>query len=247
MTLGKIGTTISKEINVWAKTSKRGLLATRPIKVNIKELKYAPEPLIDTIRLNKKHISARTFFQDITEDVQIIPNPFKPGASWTKRIVHGKQPISQPLQHSFTDTRLAQPIKIEKHCNQIQTKSSTLSDNYVKQYLYKDEFNQARIEDYLYLDIIEVQERYRGQGVASKLLDKIIAYAQENFNGRFKLTASTPTGCTNSYPPALVYWKKGFRFINEEENKTMQKVLQGQLPVSATPEHTSMFLDKSLL
>lgn len=28
--------------------------------------------------------------------------------------------------------------------------------------------------------------------------------------------------------------------------KTMQKVLQGELPLSVVPEHTSMFLDRSL-
>lgn len=246
--MGKVdlGINLAKEISAYVRTSGRNLMQ-RPIsKINIEGLRYAPETLTDTFKLNKKPISAKDFFQDIVEDTQVISNPFKSGALWTKRIIHGKQPSSEVLQHSFSDTRLAQPIQLQKHCNEIQQKTPTLSDSYVEQYLYKDEFNQARIGDYLYLDIIQVQDCYKGQGVASKLLDKMIVYAKENFNGRFKLTPSTPSGCTNSYPPAMVYWKKGFRFVNEEENKTMQKVLQGELPLSSVPEHTPMFLDRSL-
>ena len=44
MGLEKVGTTIGKEIIAWARTSNsKSLLTTRPVKVNIAELKFAPE------------------------------------------------------------------------------------------------------------------------------------------------------------------------------------------------------------
>lgn len=42
MALGKIGTTLGKEIIAWTRTSSKSLLATRPIKVNTANLKYMP-------------------------------------------------------------------------------------------------------------------------------------------------------------------------------------------------------------
>ena len=43
MGIGKIGASIGKEIIAWTRTSGKSVLATRPVKVNIKGLKYAPE------------------------------------------------------------------------------------------------------------------------------------------------------------------------------------------------------------
>ena len=42
MGLEKVGTTIGKEIIAWTRTSGKSLLATKPAKVNIQGLKYAP-------------------------------------------------------------------------------------------------------------------------------------------------------------------------------------------------------------
>lgn len=43
MALDKVGTTIGKEIIAWTRTSGESILATRPVKVNITELKFAPK------------------------------------------------------------------------------------------------------------------------------------------------------------------------------------------------------------
>lgn len=53
MTLGKIGTTLGKEIIAWTRTSGRSLLATRPVKVNIEGLKYAPKLEADVVSVTK--------------------------------------------------------------------------------------------------------------------------------------------------------------------------------------------------
>ena len=70
-----------------------------------------------------------------------------------------------------------------------------------------------------------------------------MANAKKQHGGRLMLTVSTPTNCQNTIPPAIKYWKKGFRFIDDVENETMRKVLRGELPMSETPEHLPMFYD----
>ena len=42
MGIEKIGTNIGKEIIACARTGGKGLLATRPVKINTQELKYVP-------------------------------------------------------------------------------------------------------------------------------------------------------------------------------------------------------------
>ncbi len=54
MTLGKIGTTLGKEIIAWTRTSGRNLLATRPVKVNIASLKLAPQLEGDVVQISKQ-------------------------------------------------------------------------------------------------------------------------------------------------------------------------------------------------
>lgn len=53
MTLGKIGTTLGKEIIAWTKTSGRSLLATRPVKVNTAGLRLSPQLEGDVVQINK--------------------------------------------------------------------------------------------------------------------------------------------------------------------------------------------------
>lgn len=42
MGIGKIGTTIGKEVVAWTRTGSKSLLATRPVKVNMTGLNLAP-------------------------------------------------------------------------------------------------------------------------------------------------------------------------------------------------------------
>lgn len=53
MSLGKIGTTLGKEIIAWTRTGSNGLLATRPVKANTVELKLAPKLESDVVQLSK--------------------------------------------------------------------------------------------------------------------------------------------------------------------------------------------------
>jgi len=53
MGLAKVGINIGKEIIAWTKTSTKSLLATRPVKVNIQDLKYAPILEKDVVQIDK--------------------------------------------------------------------------------------------------------------------------------------------------------------------------------------------------
>ena len=59
MGIGKIGTTIGKEIIAWTKTGK-SLLATRPVKVNTAGLRLAPKLEGDIVQISKRVKSAKT-------------------------------------------------------------------------------------------------------------------------------------------------------------------------------------------
>ena len=48
MGIGKIGTTIGKEIIAWTRTSGKSLLATKPVKVTLSDLEYTSKLKTDT-------------------------------------------------------------------------------------------------------------------------------------------------------------------------------------------------------
>ena len=52
MGIGKIGASIGKKIIAWTRTSGKSLLETRPVKVNIKGLKYATALKNDTVQIS---------------------------------------------------------------------------------------------------------------------------------------------------------------------------------------------------
>ena len=61
MGIEKIGTSIGKEIIAWTRTSSKSLLATKPVKVNIQDLKYTPRLTEDVIQISKKVKSPETY------------------------------------------------------------------------------------------------------------------------------------------------------------------------------------------
>lgn len=67
MGIEKIGTTIGKEIIVWSRTSSKSLLASRPIKINTRELKYVPKLEGDLVQISKNSKII------IPEDKQLFP------------------------------------------------------------------------------------------------------------------------------------------------------------------------------
>ena len=52
MGIGKIGINIGKEITAWARTGSKNLLVTKPAKVSIQGLKYAPRLTEDVVQIS---------------------------------------------------------------------------------------------------------------------------------------------------------------------------------------------------
>jgi GNAT superfamily N-acetyltransferase len=210
---------------------------------NLKGINFAELRLADNY-INKKNY-IESFFKDVLEEFE----PWSTGIiKAKKRIIYGQQPISKKLAHDITDTRLSQPIQISEKSNYIYAKNGyeNLNPNFVKQYLYKDEFNQVRQRNNLYLDIIQVKPEYQRQGVASRLMDELIKMSKEKYNGKFTLSALPPGGTEGQIPsPSLAYWSKGFRFTSEPSNIQMLKVKNGELPLTDAPCGI-MFLDNLL-
>ena len=66
MGLEKVGVDIGKEIIAWARTGK-SLLATRPVKINTRELKYAPELKADTLQISEIQLLFRDLEKQISK------------------------------------------------------------------------------------------------------------------------------------------------------------------------------------
>lgn len=58
MGLEKLGTSLGKEIIAWTKASGKSLLATRPVKVNTKGLKYVNNLNIDTLQIKHRNLTS---------------------------------------------------------------------------------------------------------------------------------------------------------------------------------------------
>ena len=57
MVLEKIGTNLGKDITAWTRTSGKNLLTSKPIKVNLNGLKYAPQLEHDVVEFGSKKVS----------------------------------------------------------------------------------------------------------------------------------------------------------------------------------------------
>lgn len=190
------------------------------------------QQVIDTFEKDKNFV--KDFFDGVTKEYSESKGTFR----FKKRIIHGKQPTVNEVNHNISDSRLAQPIQLKEHSDYIFDVAdlNDINPNFVKQYLYKDSYNQVRQKDHLYLEIIQVQKEHQRKGIASKMLKEIQELSNKRYNGKLTLSACSPPGTEGQIPsPSLAYWSKGFRFTEESVNEQMLKVLKGELPLSEAP------------
>lgn len=81
MVLEKIGTNLGKDITAWTRTSGKNLLTSKPIKVNLNGLKYAPQLEHDVVEIGSKKVShinkkAQEAFQKLQEEFPNIERLF---------------------------------------------------------------------------------------------------------------------------------------------------------------------------
>ena len=107
-------------------------------------------------------------------------------------------------------------------------------------YVCIDKKGDRRLKPHVYISIIEVKKEYARQGAYSEAIKKLIEHVKNDkeCEGRIILSSikiSTPN--TAKIPsPSLAHWKSGFRFADEKNNKIMQNVLEGKLPLEDAPE-----------
>ncbi len=107
-------------------------------------------------------------------------------------------------------------------------------------YLCRDSKGELRLKPHIYLSFIAVKPEHARQGVCTNTLQKLIEIAKNDSKceGRIILhsTKIESPSMINIPSPSLAYWKCGFRFADESDNKIMEKVIKGELPQDKAPQ-----------
>lgn len=118
-------------------------------------------------------------------------------------------------------------------------------NKYPDNYLFVDSLGDTRLKPHIYLKFVEVKPEFARQGAYSEAIKKLIEVSKkEGCEGRITLDSMEVEceGMTKIPSPSLAHWKVGFRFANPEDNKTMEKVLKGELTPEQAPTG-SMYLE----
>lgn len=114
-------------------------------------------------------------------------------------------------------------------------------NHFPNNYLCIDSMGDKRLKPHIYLNMVEVKPEFARQGVYSEAIRKLIEVSKkEGCEGRIILDSmkiESPT-MTKIPSPSLAHWKNGFRFANPENNKIMERVLKGELPLEDAPSGT---------
>ena len=112
--------------------------------------------------------------------------------------------------------------------------------SFPNEYICVDLGGKRRLKPHIYLNMVEVRPEFARQGVYANAIRELRneALSKKECGGRIILDARKMNDYTETQisSPAIAHWKCGFRFVNEENNIIMQKVLLGKLPPESAPE-----------
>ena len=112
-------------------------------------------------------------------------------------------------------------------------------------YVCIDSIGDRRLKPHIYLKIAEIKPEFARQGAYTSAIKKLVNTAKNDIEceGRITLEAHKIEGPLTAHipSPSLAHWKCGFRFANEENNKIMKRVLNGELSLEAAPEGTMYY------
>ncbi len=118
-------------------------------------------------------------------------------------------------------------------------------DKFPSEYVCIDSKGDRRLRPHIYLNFVEVKPEYARLGVYKNAMKKLVQRAklEEDCQGRIILDARNLSNyvTTQNPCPSLAHWKCGFRFVNEENNKIMERIMKGELPVTDAPEGTMYY------
>ena len=113
-------------------------------------------------------------------------------------------------------------------------------NTFPNEYICIDPNGNRRLKPHIYINYVEVKPEYARKGVYSKTIKQLakIAKGTDNCEGRIILDARNMNNYSSTQipSPALAHWKCGFRFADESNNKIMERVLNGELPLEKAPE-----------
>jgi len=113
-------------------------------------------------------------------------------------------------------------------------------DKFPSNYVCIDSNGERRLKPHIYLGLVEIKPEYARQGIFTNAMKRLSKFAknEDGCEGRIILDAHKIDGVfvTQIPSPSLAHWKCGFRFANNENNKIMEKVLNGELPLEDAPE-----------
>lgn len=160
-----------------------------------------------------------------------------------------KQDIIE-LKQGMPEVLLNNPKIVEgKYINAIEDKRFSLfgaeyraynyegySNKFPNNYVCIDSNGDRRLKPHIYLHIVKIKPEFARQGAYKNAVKRLYEISKdEGCEGRIILYSGKPFG-DNSFPnPALIHWKCGFRFVKEENNKIMERVLSGELKPEDAP------------
>ena len=200
MGFGKIGINIGKEIVAWARTGGKSLLATRPIKVNIQGLKYAPRLTEDVVQISN---STSNIIQNATklsgqEYCSIIKNTPRNGAIYNICIGTGGKESPNYIINNYLRTSKINPRYTEQEIKEIIAQADNI---FAKNKLSKDTILHRRINDSSFIP--NVGATYTDKGyTATSMFDKFADYGY----GGIDVDIIAPTG-TECFIPGNQFYE----------------------------------------
>lgn len=167
--------------------------------------------------------------QDIFEFTKGMPEVL----SYNPPIVEGK------FNHGITDHRFA-TFHTEYRAYNFEGFDTIFPNDYV----CIDSVGDRRLKPHIYLNMVEIKPKFARKGAYKNAINQLVEASKfEGCEGRIILEARKMEApdMAKIPSPSLAHWKCGFRFVNEDYNKIMKRVLKGELPLEDAPEGTMYY------
>ena len=135
--------------------------------------------------------------------------------------------------------------RFELFCAEYRAYNFEGYEKFPSKYVCIDSVGDRRLKPHVYLKYVEIKPEFARKGIYSNAVKKLVELAKldRECEGRIILDARKIEGSemTQIPSPSLAHWKCGFRFVNKEDNKIMERVLKNELPLEDAPEGTMYF------
>ena len=217
MGIGKIGINIGKGITAWARTGSKNLLVTKPAKVSIQGLKYAPRLTEDVVQISH---STSNIIQNATklsgqEYCSIIKNTPRNGAIYNICIGTGGKESPNYIINNYLRTGKINPLYTEQEIKEIIAQADNI---FAKNRLSKDTILHRRINDSSFIPNIGATYTDKGY-TATSMFDKFADYDYGGIN--VDIIAPAGTECfipSNQFYEVVLNRNSNFNVLERSED-----------------------------